>query len=1234
MIRTALKYLLLALLILLTLPVMLGLLLASEPVNRWLFQKVMDQEPRLQLDFTAGQLWRGWQFEQVVWRDEGLEVLVDNVRFAWSAGCLLKARLCLDELVIDSIHVHSEPSEEPAPERQAVTLPELNLPIDIQLEKLRIGSLWLNDEQPLLTDIQLSAYSTGDQLVIQQFTGNGPDLDWLLQGELRMAGNWPLQINAAVNLPPVDERDWSVDIRLVGSLDDLQVDATSRGYLDGILNARTRPLEPALPLSLSWAGEPFLPLQELPETLALNDLRLELDGDLDSGFVLQGDAYFPGSGGRVNLDLEAQAGLTGISDLVLQLNVADAPDRRLRLAADASWEEQLLANATLEIQQFPWQWLYPQDVGDIQLEELALTASLRDMNINSDLTARLSGVAEQTLELAITANGNQDSVRIAPFELQTEAGRASGEAVIDMGTTLGWDVSVLLEQLNPGVFVAQLPGELNGPINSRGSVGEHLQVSADWALEGTLRAQPLAISGKLDTQNDAWLIKDLLLRQGDNRIAGGGQWGEQIAADLDIDLPRLSTLWPGLVGELQGDVSATGQPTAPDITLNLVGRRLGLEELTLSELDLQGRVTVTDALPGELTITTQRMRNGETLLGDLSLTLRGNKASHNLALSLERGIVDVQTQLTGSLSTDRWQGTLNDAELVYGQMIWALVDSATFNYRLEPALLRMTAHCWRQQGARLCFDGEQHLLPDRRINLALNDFALDTLQGALPEDFSWDGLLNAEIEFNQAVGGEPVARVDISSLNGVVNVTNPEQTLAFPYQSLQLNTLLEEGQANSRLLLAGDGLGTLDAQARIDDPTGARALSGQYRIEGLKLNILRPFLPQVKELRGEVNGSGELNGTISEPLITGEVRIQDAHVSGPELPISLEQLNVDIQIAGQRADIDGEWRSGDQGQGSLQGNVTWAPEFDLDLTLKGDALPVIVKPYADLSVSPDLSITLADNRLQVSGRIAVPEGDITIRELPEQAVKLSPDVVIVGEEVEEQKAPLDIRARVQLLIGDQLRFSGFGLTGRLSGRIEVEENMNATGDLNILDGRFRRYGQRLSLRRAQILFAGPISQPFLNIEAVRRVDDVVAGLRLTGRADAPQSEVFSEPSMAQEQALSYLILGRPLGGDGGDSNMLGQAALALGMAGSGPVASNLANSLGIQDFKLEAEGSGAGTQVVAAGYITDNLSLRYGVGVFEPANQLGLRYDLTRRLYLEAISGFASSLDFFYRIDF
>ncbi len=148
---------------------------------------------------------------------------------------------------------------------------------------------------------------------------------------------------------------------------------------------------------------------------------------------------------------------------------------------------------------------------------------------------------------------------------------------------------------------------------------------------------------------------------------------------------------------------------------------------------------------------------------------------------------------------------------------------------------------------------------------------------------------------------------------------------------------------------------------------------------------------------------------------------------------------------------------------------------------------------------------------------------------------------------------------------------------------------------------------------------------------------MVAGLRLTGSAEQPTSAVFSEPAMSQEQALSYLVLGRPMS-TGEDSNMLGEAALALalalGLAGSAPLTGEIAKQLGIQDFQLDTEGTGNSTSVVASGNITDKLSLRYGVGVFEPANTIALRYQLTKRLYLEAASGLASSLDLFFKRDF
>ena len=1237
--RFILRALLRGLLILLAIPLILLViaigLLSSETANRWLMDKATVFEPRLHLSLETGQLWRGWQFSQVRWADEGIELDVDNLTFAWSPACLRGRRLCIDLLSADSVRLATTPDDSPSEPRQDVQLPDVRLPVGVQLSQLRIGSVELNGEPALLRDIQLQAQASGDHLHIIQFSGKGPDLAWQLEGDLRMTGDWPLRVQTQLQLPPLDGRDWALQARLGGSLEQLQLDVRSSGYLSGLLDAELQPLRASLPLQARWQGDAFLPQQSLPETLTLHDLVLDVKGDLDSGMALVARSRFQGQGGDIGMQLNGRITTTELSDLQLQLQVLEQPERQLSLTGAAGWAPELEATADLRMQQFPWQWLYPQSLGDLEIQQLGLHAQLRGETFSSDLQASLSGVGEHSAELSLSLAGTPEQITVAPLQLVTDSGSLSGHAQVGLLDEVSWNAELLLEALNPQLFVSQLPGSLSGPVNSTGAIraGE-LELSAGWDISGTLRSQPLTLSGALASANNQWQVNDLQVQQGENRITGSGYWGDQVRGQLDIQLPQLRTLWPGLGGGLEGRLDATGAVTAPRVAVDLRGQRLAYDAFSMARLGLAGHITLDQQMPGNLSLTASRMRSGDTRLGDLALSVEGNRALHHLAADLEDGMLELDLRLAGRLTDSLWRGQLQSSTIRSEDMRWQLQAPTSLSYRMDTGDLRLDAHCWAHLDSQLCFNGEQQLMPDRRLDLRLDDFPLATLQPWLPEDFNWQGSLNADAQLRQSAGATPSGELTLSSRNGEVRVDNPEQQLQLPYDILELTARLQSEQAQTRLQLRSSGLGNLNVQADITDPAGSQQLQGSFSLDDVQLDILRPFLPQVETLSGDLTGKGQLSGNLTQPEVRGEISLVEGHISGPELPVSFEQLQLLVAIDGQQADIDGRWHSG-AGQGSLTGRAAWAPDLYVDINLAGNDLPVRVPPYADLLASPDLHIGLADNALRLTGSIAVPEGQITVRELPASAVRVSADAEIVGVEPEEQRSmPMGVTADIQLAIGDQLHFSGFGLTGRLSGLLRVRENMTAGGNLNILDGRFRGYGQRLDLRRAQILFAGPLSKPYLDIEAIRRADNVIAGLRLTGPAHAPISEVFSEPPMAQEQALAYLILGRPLGADTGDSNLLGQAALALGMAGSTPLAANIASSLGIDDFQLDTEGSGLTTSVVATGYITEKLSLRYGVGVFERANQLALRYDLTRRLYLEAVGGLASSLDFFYRIDF
>lgn len=1230
--RFLLKALLRGLVILLALPLLLGLLLASDSVNRWLFEQADNQLPQLSLAFEQGNLWRGWSFGSVRWQDDSLDIGIDRLAMQWSPSCLFGATLCIDSLSADKVSIITRASE--ATEGASVlTLPEVQLPVALEVGRLHLGTLSLDGETALLRDLDLVAFARDDKLVVQTFSGQGPDLRWRLDGYVRMQDDWPLELNAELTLPAVDERDWRMRLRAGGDLRELQLQADSRGYLAGQLNLEANLFEAGYPVRLHWRGEDFLPLRSFPETLTLQGLTLELEGSLENGYALQADARLPAANGEVDLTLSALATTVGIDQLALVLAVADEPARQLSLSGTANWRDELEADVKLALDRFPWQSLYPVDTGEVVLQQLAAAASLRSGKIDARLDGELTGVAGQQVMVGAQVSGDQQALQISPLSLSTAAGNATGTLQLGLQPVLRWNGRFELDGIDPGIFVAALPGRLNGQLNSTGTLeNQQLQLASDWSVQGEVRNEPLQFAGALNKRAEVWSISGLRLSQGSNRIAGQGQWGPEVNGQLSLQLNEMKTLWPGLRGMAKGELQLAGSRDAPQITVAVNGEQLGYDDLRVDRLAVQADTTLSERLPLSLNLSADQLRSADTALGNLQLTASGERAGHELQLRLLGGVAEAELSVSGSLSDVAWRGELSRGVLRFEHLELLQATPAALRYQLAAGRLQLAGHCWRQSDAELCFRGEQTLMPDRQLDVELSAFNLADLAAWLPEDFDWEGLLDGQLTLQQNAGRAPVADIRLGSDDGVITVDDGRETLAFPYQRLQLTSELQAKTATAQFELRSDVIGRLAIGADVRDPAGNQQLSGRYQLEGLKLDFLRPFLPNVEQLRATLNGDGQLSGVLRAPVATGLLTLRDGLVSGPNLPISLEQLEADIAIDGQRLNIDGRWRSGEKGEGALQGTVGWAP-LDVALQLNGHDLPVTVEPYARVLVAPALDISLSGGNLHVGGELAVPEGDIVVRELPASAVRVSPDTVIVGQQAPAVTEELGITARVRLIIGDQLRLNAFGLKGRLKGQLEVQENLNANGDLQILDGEFRRLGQDLRLRRALLLFSGPLSQPYLNIEAIRRVDDVIAGLRVTGNARAPTTRVFSEPGMSQQEAMAYLMLGRPLGQEG-DSNMLGQAALGLGLAGAAPITRHIGDALGLEDFVVESEGQGVDTQVVASGSLTDKLSVRYGVGVFEPSNNLALRYELSRRLYLEAVSGFASSLDFFYRIDF
>jgi translocation and assembly module TamB len=1221
--RRVLRRLLMPLaLLLLVLSTVLGGLLGSHAGSRWL----LNQVPGLQVEGLRGRLGDSWSAEQVRWQQDDTSVQLDALRLSWSPSCLLRMTLCIEQLQTSQVRVHLPPSTQAS--SAPVSLPELALPLAVQLAAVRIDSLSVNDLEQL-HGLQLAADWSASGLQIERLSLGTGALALELHGLLQTTGHWPLQLSGQLQLPAPEQQGWQLAWQISGELQNqLQITADSSGYLQGQLTGTLQPLAEHLPAQLQLQVARFKASAQLPDSLALEHLTLNANGDLQAGYQLSGNANLAAKEGPIAVTLAALVHAEGAAISRLQLTAT--PQQQLQLSAQVNWLEDFSLDSRFAWQDFPWQRLYPlASELPVRLQRLNGQLSLSGSDYHGQFAADLQGPSG-AFSLHSPFKGNFQHVALPALQLRAGQGRADGQLSLGFAGPLNWDVQLQLSAFDPAYWLAELPGKLAGRINSSGTLVETtLTLNADLDLRGRLRGQPAHLQGKFAGGLDHGQLSELNLRLGDNQISGQLALQQQLSGQIKLAMPRLSQLWPHLQGQLNGQLSLAGSVQAPHGKLQLNGQQLAYLDNSLQRFSVSADLN--SAQRGQLSLDAQAIKLGATELGQLTANAAGDLRQQSLELQLQGPLVQSQLAFAGGLTQGNWRGTLTRAYVQGAGQHWQLQHPASLT-RLANGQLNWGAHCWFSAAASLCAD-EQRLWPEPSLRLHLNNLPLDSLAQWLPQDLRWHGQLNGQVQLDLPASG-PSGQIVLDAGSGTWQVRQQEHWFDFSYDSLRLSSQLRPQRVDSSLLLRGEKLGELSLVTQLDPRQADKPLTGSYQLSGLNLAVVGAFLPMFEHISGTLHGAGNLAGSLLAPQINGDLQLRDGALSGPQLPLEIADLHLKAQLNGEHLALAGGWRSGQQGLGNVHGELDWQHALSADLYLSGNLLPINIVPFAELEVEPDLHLRLRDERLSLAGKVAIPSGAIAIHELPPSVVQVSNDAVIVGSD-ERHRRPPEIAMDIAVEVGQKrLTFNGFGLSAVLAGRVHIGNNLDTRGNLSLNEGRFRAYGQRLTIRRAHLMFTGAIDQPTLDIEAIRRTDAVTAGIRLSGNAKQPQAVVFSEPAMSQEQALSYLVLGRPPDQASSNNAMLAQAALSMGMSGSAPLLGDMAQQLGVSDFQIDTQGSGATSSVVASGSLTDRLSVRYGAGIFEPSNVLVLRYALTRTLYVEAAGGFASALDLFYRRNF
>ncbi|TKB46793.1 hypothetical protein FCL40_17210 [Ferrimonas sediminicola] len=1202
--------------------------------------------PGLSIDRASGRLNRDLHLSGVRFRGvDGLDITLDRLTLDWRPSCLLQQTLCTDRLMANGVAVEvdtallggNQPDEATPPTEED---PRFSLPLTINTKLLELSRVRVrvNDMHFAIGQLSGSAQFDPVMLRVNRLTASQIAVYIPLETETMadQSGDsgdepeWAMASLPRVALPfPIDASHVSLSRGLVtvGSLaqrlEQAEFDAHWHGTLLQVdrLEGQHEWADISLYGSLDFQGPWPLDarakarVRNLPWTPGLDGQRLNLTAEGSLGHLAfdvtatgQQQAHASGQVALASPALEYELALNGER---LSWPFGDKPDYRVRQLALTSHGD--LAHQRLVIDGSSQLWDYPD--------------------------FRLQGELEHQTGLL--------TVHQASLESERGGGDLSGQ--LQYGELLSWQARLNTRALELATLSPQLPLVISGQADTRGAwSGDLWSVRlSNASLEGSFEADPFTLKGDLAASSDGRASArglDLLFR-GSRLTADGGsapQW--QLQGKLDAK--QLERWTPELQGQAQLAFRVSGPAQQPRIDLTVTGQQLAFDTHRVGSLNAQGWYRPRQNHGFDLNLSASDLTLAGERFSLLTLDGDGDLDEQSAILGLEGNDTNPwggELAMAGKLDPrfTWWQGVLSGARLNTPLGVWQQRETAPVTFSFASQAFVISEHCWQGPAATLCLPIPANVGSGGAIKMTLNAELPRTAQPLLPPQLSLDTRLTAEMDTTWLPGHLPELRARVHSDQGrVLLKADPRRSqVALPWQRLDLNAHLSD--AGLDLLLELDDDAPLVRSRLHLAPAAPYAMSGQLTLDNFDLAPLAKALPRIATLEGLVTADLDLGGDLTTPLLRGELALTQGQLVSLSNPTELSELAVRLTLAGQRAQLEAELMVGD-GPAQASGWLDWSRKLlHADLEVLGDRLDILQPPLLIAEASPSLRFRKDDRVMEVSGSIDIPRASLTLSQLPEGGVALSDDIQFVDNRPDtEAEPPPPFAVDVQLNVGDEVSVEGLGISGFLGGQLTMRQKANQTpqlyGDISLHQGRFAAFGQKLTIRRGKVLFNGPPTLPTLDVEAIREIksENVIAGVRLSGVVTEPTMTLFSNPSMDQQEILSYITQGRGLGGTDNGNALWASAAVNLGLAQTGGMLTTLGEELGFSDVRVGTEGDGDDTQVAISGYLGEKVFLKYGVNIFQPITEVTVRYYLQSRLWVEGINNTLNdSLDIYYSFD-
>lgn len=857
---------------------------------------------------------------------------------------------------------------------------------------------------------------------------------------------------------------------------------------------------------------------------------------------------------------------------------------------------------------------------------------------------------------ALQASGDlrPGEVRVARYALGTLQGTATGMARVELAMPRNWQLEVHAQNLNPGEWRAAWPGRvnMNASANGRG-FNAHAAFDVNvHSLQGSLRGQTLNGRGRVQHQEKRWAAEAVELQWGRTHLAAQGEIGAQNNLRWNLTAPVLQQLHPDLSGELTMSGAFSGTADTAQLSLLAQAARIGYGDWLAEHLKLDTHVDLTDRSHSRLELSAARLAQGNTALENVQLSGDGQASEHQLTLQavpvhalLPAGL-QLQLQVAGGYATQQWQGRLNTLQVVDA-------DRATRMMLVEPVPLllaknhvRMQSLCLVVDRGRACADADwmhaERQGAQWNTHATLQDLPIVVGNTALTASTRLQARVNGQLELaasaNSPWQGSGWLKLEEASLR-YRPAGGREQSIPINVGELHMAADAQVMQTSGELRIGEQTVASLNStlERHADMALPNWPLRGVLALSSSDAKLIPVFVNEVDKAEGTLAAALQLSGTVATPHFAGTVRLLQGALDFYQLNLALRGLEVDAQVDTDRLGFTAQ---GNAGEGLLQasGELGWREARLLGtLQLKGENLLVADLPEYRVLASPDLHFDINDRNINVKGTVLIPEARLQPKEVA-GAVQTSADARFRTDQVLERKSHWLINSDVDIRLGENVNFDGLGLQGRLNGavntRLRTGNVAEGNGELSISNGRYEAYAQKLDIKRGRLIFdSTPLSDPGLDIQAERKINDIIVGVNVRGVLRSPRLQFYSEPSMSQTQIVSYLLVGKPLDElQGQEATTVRSASNTLAIKGGGYLAAQLGRRIGLEEVDVETDAKNQSSLVLGK-FLSPRLFISYGISLTEAINTVKLRYTLSDHWTLKTEAGAAKSADIEFKIE-